>query len=32
VLGDKGTVRLELADVKRFDPGVVLLACRPGAA
>jgi RibD C-terminal domain len=25
VLGDRGTVRIELDDVKRFDSGVVLL-------
>jgi dihydrofolate reductase len=31
VLGDRGTVRLELADVKRFDSGVVLLTYRPAA-
>jgi dihydrofolate reductase len=30
VLGDRGTVRMELADVKRFDSGVVLLTYRPG--
>jgi dihydrofolate reductase len=29
VLGDQGTVRLELDDVKRFDSGVVLLTYRP---
>lgn len=29
VLGDRGTVRLELADVRRFDSGVVLLTYRP---
>jgi dihydrofolate reductase len=29
VLGDKGTVRLRLDDVKRFDSGVVLLTYRP---
>ena len=29
VLGDRGTVRMELADVKRFDSGVVLLAYLP---
>ena len=29
VLGDRGTVRLELGDVKRFDSGVVLLTYRP---
>jgi dihydrofolate reductase len=29
VLGDRGTVRMELADVKRFDSGVVLLSYRP---
>ena len=29
VLGDRGTVRLELDDVKRFDSGVVLLTYRP---
>jgi dihydrofolate reductase len=31
VLGDRGTVRLELADVKRFDSGVVLLTYHPAA-
>ncbi len=31
VLGDRGTVRMELADVKRFDSGVVLLTYRPAA-
>jgi dihydrofolate reductase len=31
VLGDRGTVRLELDDVKRFDSGVVLLTYRPGS-
>ena len=25
VLGDRGTLRMELADIKRFDSGVVLL-------
>ena len=31
VLGDRGTVRMELEDVKRFDSGVVLLrTSRPG--
>jgi dihydrofolate reductase len=30
VLGDRGTVRMELADVKRFDSGVVLLTYHPG--
>ncbi len=34
VLGDGGTVQMELEDVKRFDSGVVLLtylpASRPG--
>jgi dihydrofolate reductase len=29
VLGDRGTVRLELDDVTRFDSGVVLLSYRP---
>jgi dihydrofolate reductase len=29
VLGDKGTVRMELADVKRFDSGVALLTYLP---
>jgi len=29
VLGDRGTIRMELADVKRFDSGVVLLTYRP---
>ena len=29
VLGDRGTVRLELDDVKRFDSGVVLLTYQP---
>jgi dihydrofolate reductase len=31
VLGDRGTVWLELADVKRFDSGVVLLTYLPGS-
>ncbi|HEX2129880.1 MAG TPA: dihydrofolate reductase family protein [Solirubrobacterales bacterium] len=31
VLGDRGTVRLELADVKRFDSGVVLLTYVPAS-
>ena len=31
VLGDRGTVRLDLADVKRFDSGVVLLTYRPAS-
>jgi len=31
VLGDRGTVRLELGDVKRFDSGVVLLTYRPAS-
>ena len=31
VLGDRGTVRLELEDVRRFDSGVVLLTYRPAA-
>jgi len=30
VLGDRGTVRLQLEDVKRFDSGVVLLTYLPG--
>ena len=29
VLGDRGTVRMELGNVKRFDSGVVLLTYRP---
>jgi dihydrofolate reductase len=29
VLGDRGTVRLQLDDVQRFDSGVVLLTYRP---
>jgi dihydrofolate reductase len=29
VLGDRGTIRMRLADVKRFDSGVVLLTYRP---
>ena len=29
VLGDRGTVRMELDDVKRFDSGVVLLSYLP---
>jgi dihydrofolate reductase len=29
VLGDRGTVRLDLDDVKRFDSGVVLLTYNP---
>jgi dihydrofolate reductase len=29
VLGDRGTVRMKLADVKRFDSGVVLLTYLP---
>ena len=29
MLGDRGTVRLELDDMKRFDSGVVLLTYRP---
>jgi len=29
LLGDRGTVRMELDDVKRFDSGVVLLTYRP---
>jgi dihydrofolate reductase len=31
VLGDRGTVRFELGDVKRFDSGVVLLTYTPRA-
>jgi len=31
VLGDRGTIRMELDDVKRFDSGVVLLTYRPGS-
>lgn len=29
VLGDRGTIRMQLADVKRFDSGVVLLTYSP---
>ena len=29
VLGDRGTVRMELDDMKRFDSGVVLLTYLP---
>lgn len=32
VLGDRGTVRLELGDVQRFDSGVVLLTYLPKGA
>ena len=31
VLGDRGTIRMELADLKRFDSGVVLLTYRPAS-
>lgn len=31
VLGDRGTVRFELEDVRRFDSGVVLLTYRPAS-
>jgi riboflavin biosynthesis pyrimidine reductase len=31
VLGDRGTIRLEVADVKRFESGVVLLTYRPAS-
>lgn len=31
VLGDRGTVRLRLEDVRRFDSGVVLLTYLPAA-
>ena len=31
VLGDRGTVRLRLEDVQRFDSGVVLLTYGPGS-
>jgi hypothetical protein len=31
VLGDRGTVRMEPADVKRFDSGVVLLTYFPAS-
>jgi hypothetical protein len=31
VLGDRGTVRMELEDVKRFDSGVVLLSYLPAS-
>jgi riboflavin biosynthesis pyrimidine reductase len=29
VLGDRGTIRMELGDVKRFDSGVLLLTYAP---
>jgi len=32
VLGDRGTIRLQLEDVKRFDSGVVLLTYSPQGA
>jgi dihydrofolate reductase len=32
VLGDRGTVRLKLDDVTRFDSGVVLLSYRPASS
>jgi hypothetical protein len=31
VLGDRGTVRMEIEDVKRFDSGVVLLTYLPAS-
>jgi hypothetical protein len=31
VLGDRGTVRMELEDVKQFDSGVVLLTYLPAS-
>ena len=31
VLGDRGTVRLKLDDVRRFDSGVVLVTYRPSS-
>jgi dihydrofolate reductase len=31
VLGDRGTVPMELEDVRRFDSGVVLLTYLPGS-
>ena len=31
VLGDKGTIRMKLADLKRFDSGVVLLTYLPAS-
>ena len=31
VLGDRGTVRMELEDVRRFDSGVVLLTYLPAS-
>lgn len=31
VLGDRGTVRMELGEIKRFDSGVVLLTYLPAA-
>jgi hypothetical protein len=31
VLGDRGTIWMKLADVKRFDSGVVLLTYLPAS-
>src|SRR5262249_3165364 len=31
VLGDRGTIRMELDDMRRFDSGVVLLTYRPAS-
>jgi hypothetical protein len=31
VLGDRGTIRMQLDDVKRFDSGVVLLTYLPAS-
>jgi riboflavin biosynthesis pyrimidine reductase len=31
VLGDRGTIRFDLSDVKRFDSGVVLLTYAPAS-
>ena len=31
VLGDRGTIRMDLDDVKRFDSGVVLVTYRPAS-
>ena len=31
MLGDRGTVRMKLDDVKRFDSGVVLLTYLPAS-
>jgi dihydrofolate reductase len=31
VLGDRGTIRMQLADIERFDSGVVLLTYLPAS-